>query len=402
MSGPLTGFKVLDLSAVVSGPLAAAMLADQGAQVIKVERLEGDIQRHVGSNRNGFSGMFHVLNRGKRSIALDLGHHEGQGIVKRLAASSDVVIQNFRPGVVDRMGVGYDALSVDNPGLVYLSISGFGQDGPRAGERAYDPIIQFYSGVAAVQGRIDKDHPEQPQQVNQLILDKLTAYNGCQAITAALLARSKTGTGQHIELAMLDVAIAFLWSDAAADQILLGDDEIVTRPPIGAAGSVVRFSDGWGTTMTLSDHEFAGLCRAYGFPEVADDPRFATMAERIKHRTEYAKVMREQVFPAAAQLSIAEAAARLQAEDVPFASARHLEELPEDEQIQHNEMFRELDHPIAGRLRDARPAPRFLGTPAAPGGPAPEVGQHTRAILAEIGYAGAIDELLEAGVVHAS
>ncbi|TDI88857.1 MAG: CoA transferase [Gammaproteobacteria bacterium] len=402
MSGPLTGFKVLDLSAVVSGPLAATLLADQGAEVIKVERLEGDIQRHVGSNRNGFSGLFHVLNRGKRSIALDLGHHEGQGIVKRLAASSDVVIQNFRPGVVDRLGVGYDTLRADNPGLVYLSISGFGQNGPRADERAYDPIIQFYSGIAAVQGRIDKDNPDQPQQVNQLILDKLTAYNGCQAITAGLLARSKTGKGQHIELSMLDVAIAFLWSDAAADQILLGDDDIVARPPIGAAGSVVHYTDGWGATMTLSDHEFAGLCRAYGFPEVADDPRFATMAERIKHRTEYAKVMREQVFPAAAKLSIAEAGARLKAQDVPFASARRLEELPEDEQIQHNEMFRELDHPIAGRLRDARSAPRFLGTPAAPGGPAPEVGQHTREILAEIGYAEAIDELLEAGVVHAS
>ena len=300
------------------------------------------------------------------------------------------------------MGVGYDALSADNPGLVYLSISGFGQDGPRANERAYDPIIQFYSGIAAVQGRIDKDNPDQPQQVNQLILDKLTAYNGCQAITAALLARSKTGTGQHIELAMLDVAIAFLWSDAAADQILLGDDEIVTRPPVGAAGSVVHFSDGWGTTMTLSDHEFAGLCRAYGFPEVAEDPRFATMAERIKHRTEYANVMREEVFPAAAELSVAEASARLKAEDVPFARARRLDELPGDEQIQHNGMFRELEHPIAGRLRDARPAPRFLGTPAAAGGPAPEVGQHTRAILAEIGYEEAIEDLLEAGVIHAS
>ena len=402
MSGPLTGFKVLDLSAVVSGPLAATLLADQAAQVIKVERLEGDIQRQVGSNRNGFSGMFHVLNRGKRSIALDLGHHEGQGIVKRLAASSDVVIQNFRPGVVDRMGIGFEALSADNPGLVYLSISGFGQHGPRANERAYDPIIQFYSGIAAVQGRIDKDHPDQPQQVNQLILDKLTAHNGSQAITAALLARSITGKGQHVELAMLDVAIAFLWSDTAADQILLGDDDIVARPPIGAAGSVVRYSDGWGATMTLSDQEFAGLCRAYGFPEIAEDPRFATMAERIKHRTDYAEVMREQVFPAAGELSIADAGARLKAEDVPFASARRLEDLPEDEQIQHNEMFRELDHPVAGLLRDTRPAPRFLGTPAAPGGPAPEVGQHTREILAEIGYGDAIDELLEAGVVHAA
>ncbi len=144
--GPLAGFSVLDLSAIVSGPLTAALLADQGASVIKVERLVGDIQRHVGSSRNGFSGFFHVINRGKRSIALDLGTDEGRGIVERLAKRADVVMQNFRPGVISRLGLGYETLSALNPKLVYLSISGFGQTGPRAGERAYDPIIQFYSG----------------------------------------------------------------------------------------------------------------------------------------------------------------------------------------------------------------------------------------------------------------
>lgn len=401
MSGPLSGFKVLDLSAVVSGPLTAALLGDQGAEVIKVERLEGDIQRHVGSSRNGLSGFFHVLNRGKRSIALDLGHPHARDIVKRLASASDVVIQNFRPGVVDRLGIGYGALSADNPGLVYLSISGFGRNGPRAGERAYDPIIQFYSGIASVQGRIDRDNPERPQQVNQLILDKLTAYNGSQAVTAALLARSRSGRGQHIELSMLDVAVAFLWADTAADQILLGDEDVDARPPIGAAGQVVQYSDGWGATMTLSDHEFAGLCRAYGFPEISQDPRFTTMAARIKHRAEYAELMRERVFPAAAQLSVAEASARLTAEDVPFARARRLDELHEDEQIKHNEVFRVLEHPIAGPLRDARPAPRFSDTPAAAGGPAPDIGQHSREILAEIGYGERFDDLLTAGVVRA-
>jgi len=154
-----------------------------------------------------------VLNRGKRSIAADLGTPEGVDIVRRLARDADVVIQNFRPGVVDRLGVGYADLSADNPGLVYLSISGFGLTGPRARERAYDPIIQCYSGMADVQGRIHPEHPDQPEQVNMLLLDKLTAATGCQAITAALLARSKSGQGQHIELSMLDTAIAFAWSE---------------------------------------------------------------------------------------------------------------------------------------------------------------------------------------------
>ena len=241
MPGPLAGFSVLDLSAIVSGPLTAALLADQGASVIKVERLVGDIQRHVGSSRNGFSGFFHVINRGKRSIALDLGTTEGRTIVERLAERADVVIQNFRPGVVGRLGLGYEQLSKLNPKLVYLSISGFGQTGPRAGERAYDPIIQFYSGIAATQGRIHLEHPDQPEQVNQLILDKLTAYTGCQAITAALLERSKSGVGQHIELSMLDTAIAFLWPDTAADLILQGDDGVEARPPVGASGNVAEF-----------------------------------------------------------------------------------------------------------------------------------------------------------------
>jgi len=398
--GPLAGFNVLDLSAIVSGPLTAALLADQGAAVIKVERLVGDIQRHVGSSRNGFSGVFHVLNRGKRSIALDLGTPEGRTIVERLAQRADVVVQNFRPGVVSRLGIGYEQMSRTNPRLVYLSISGFGQTGPRAGERAYDPIIQFYSGIAATQGRIHPEHPDQPEQVNQLILDKLTAYTGAQAITAALLERSRSGVGQHIELSMLDTAVAFLWADTASDLILEGAG-VEARPPVGASGNVAEFSDGWGTTMTLSDDEFAGMCRAYGCDHVATDPRFATLAARQRHRPELLEVLRTQIAPAAKRLTLADAAARFSAEDVPFARARRLTELHEDPQIRHNELFRTLAHPVAGTLRDARPAPRFGRTPAAPGAAAPVAGQHTREILHELGLADQYDDWLARRVIAA-
>jgi len=401
MPGPLAGFSVLDLSAIVSGPLTAALLADQGAAVVKVERLGGDIQRHVGSRRNGLSGFFHVINRGKRSIALDLGSAEGRTIVERLAQRADVVIQNFRPGVVGRLGVGYPQLSAINPQLVYLSISGFGQTGPRAGERAYDPIIQFYSGVAATQGRIHLEHPDQPEQVNQLILDKLTAYTGFQAITAALLERSKSGRGQHIELSMLDTAIAFLWPDTAADLILEGPG-VDARPPVGASGNVAEFADGWGTTMTLSDDEFHGLCRALDCAWVADDPRFATLEARQRNRPALLEVLRGDMAKAAKKLTLAEAGERFAAEDVPFARARRLTELHEDPQIVHNDVFGTIEHPVAGTLKQARPAPRFGRTPAAPGGPAPVSGQHTREILAEIGFGDRIDEWLERGVVAAA
>jgi crotonobetainyl-CoA:carnitine CoA-transferase CaiB-like acyl-CoA transferase len=398
--GPLAGFSVLDLSAIVSGPLTAALLADQGASVIKVERVVGDIQRHVGSRRNGFSGFFHVLNRGKRSIALDLGTDEGRGIVEQLALRADVVLQNFRPGVISRLGLGYEKLSALNPKLVYLSISGFGQTGPRSGERAYDPIIQFYSGIAATQGRIHVEHPDKPEQVNQLILDKLTAYTGCQAITAALLERSKSGVGQHIELSMLDTAIAFLWPDTAADLILQGDG-VEARPPVGASGNVAEFKDGWATTMTLSDDEFHGMCRAYGCDDVAKDPRFATLEARQRNRPGLIDVMRNDIAPAAKRLTLAEAAARFAAEDVPFARARRLTELHEDPQIAHNQVFSTIEHPTAGTLRHARPAPRFARTPAAPGGPAPVAGQHTREILGELGLSAHIDDWLARGIVAA-
>jgi crotonobetainyl-CoA:carnitine CoA-transferase CaiB-like acyl-CoA transferase len=399
VAGPLAGFRVLDLSAVVSGPLTGALLADQGADVIKVERTgAGDIQRHVGSRRNGFSGFFHVLNRGKRSLALDLGRAEGVDIVCRLARQADVVIQNFRPGVADRLGIGYAALSADNPGLVYLSISGFGQTGPRAGERAYDPIIQCYAGLAEVQGRMHSEHPDQPEQVNMLLLDKLTAATGCQAITAALLARTRSGRGQHIELSMLDTAIAFSWSDVAADLILQGDD-VDQRPPVGASGMLHRYRDGWGATMTLSQPEFEGMCRALGVEHVAADARFSSLDARMRHRLELKAVLETEVADAAAMLTIEEAGRRLKAEQVPFARVRRLRELPDDPQVQHNGVFRDLDHPVAGRLRDARPAPRFSTTPAEPGAPAPSVGQHSREILTEIGLGDAIEDLYQRGIV---
>jgi crotonobetainyl-CoA:carnitine CoA-transferase CaiB-like acyl-CoA transferase len=407
-TGPLTGFRVVDLSAVVSGPLTAALLCDQGAEVIKVEKTTGDIQRHVGSKRNGFSGFFHVLNRGKRSIAADISTDAGRDIVHRLVSSADVVIQNFRPGVVDRLGIGYSELSKLNPKLVYLSISGFGPDGPNAKDRAYDPIIQAYSGIASVQGRIHAEHSDKPEQVNMLLLDKLTAQAGCQAITAALLERSKSGQGQHIELSMLDTAIAFSWADVAADLILQSDttdpasapSTIEQRPPIGASGSVHEFIDGWGAIMTLSQAEFEGMCAVYQLPHVLKDERFASLDARMNNRDAARELMQGEAADAARKLTVAQAHKLMRDHEVPFARVRTLAELPDDPQVQNNQMFRRLEHPIAGPLIDARPAPRFSRTPAAPGAPAPTIGQHTKEILAEIGLGEESASYFKQGIVR--
>jgi crotonobetainyl-CoA:carnitine CoA-transferase CaiB-like acyl-CoA transferase len=396
MSGPLQGVKVLDLSAVVAGPLAAALLADQGAEVIKVERIgSGDIQRHVGSSRNGFSGFFHMLNRGKKSIALDFSKSEAVDIVCKLAAEADVVIQNFRPGVVDRLGVGYEQLKQHNPGIIYLSISGFGPDGPQAKKRAYDPIIQTYSGIAHVQGL---KRGEGPEQVNQLIMDKLTAHHGCQSISAALYYRTQSGKGQHITLSMLDTAAAFLWPDAGADNILQGKN-IDHRPAIGGSGQLMEYRDGWGAIMILSDSEFEGLCQAFELPELASDERFNSLAARMNHRLEYQQMMAGVVSQAAAQLSLEEAEQRLSDCGVPFARLRQLADLPEDPQAIHNQIFQTIDHPTAGLLRETRPAPRFSESPAEPAGYAPTVGEHTAEILATIGLEAELTDLVNRGIV---
>jgi crotonobetainyl-CoA:carnitine CoA-transferase CaiB-like acyl-CoA transferase len=395
MPGPLTGIRIVDLTAVVAGPLATALLADQGADVIKVERPSGDIQRHVGSSRAGMSGNFHVLNRGKRSIAVDLKQARGREIVERLALAADVLVQNFRPGVTDRLGLGWDALSSRNPRLIYVSMSGFGPDGPHSGRRAYDPIIQARSGLVWAQGRA---RGETPEQINQLLVDKITAYVASQAATAALFARERTGRGQHVTVSMLDSAIAFLWPDGGADSILLGDG-VDHRPPIGSAGYLTAFKDGWATTMALSDVEFEGLCGALDMSDVAHDPRFATLSARQLHRDELRAILDTRAAARALEMPLDEAEARCQAAHVPFGRVNRIDDLADDPQVRASGIFVESEHPIAGAIREARPAPRFGATPAAAGGPAPRIGEHTREILAEIGLGGETATLLAAGIV---
>ena len=396
LNGPLDGVRVLDLSAVVSGPLTARLLADFGADVIKVERLEGDIQRNVGSKRQGFSGSFHMLNRGKRSLAIDLSRPESRQVVQRIAADVDVVIQNFRPGVVQRLGIDYESLSAVNPGLLYLSISGFGQVGPRARDRAYDPIIQAFSGMANVQGL---KRGQGPEQVNQLILDKLTAYTGVQALCAALYHRERSGEGQHIELSMLDTAIAFLWPDAGADDILLGDD-IEHAPAIGAAGMLVPLADGWAALMTLSDHEFQGLCTALGLRSLSQDERFNTLKARQLNRETYLEALGASIASATEGLSVSQFIQTLTEHEVPVSAVHVLGELHGDEQVDAQAMFYERHHPVAGKLREVRSAAQFSKTQPAPPRFAPTIGEHTERILAEFGMVEAIDDLAKSGTIN--
>ncbi len=394
MPGPLNGFRIVDCSAVISGPLTTALLADQGAEVIKVEAPGiGDILRAVGSQRNGMSGLFHSVNRGKRAIGLDLRQETGREVLLELVAGADVFVQNFRPGVADRMGIGFDALSARDPELVYLSISGFGASGPYSQKRVYDNIIQAMSGMASVQ-----EEDGEPRLLRQLACDKLTALTAAQAVTAALLARAGGAGGQHIEISMLDAAIAFLWPDAASDHTLLGDG-IAHQPTIGSNYSMLRAADGWTTGTVLTDAEFVAMCTALDLHDAAVDPRFASVGARMQNVDAVGRLFREEIGERARRLGREELADALSAHDVPWGVMRTLDELHEDPQVVANETLRERDHPLAGRLREARPPARFGATQADMAAPAPSRGQDSDAILDELGWGERIASLRDTGAV---
>ncbi len=378
-SGPLDGIKVVDLSVMISGPLAAMMLADQGADVIKVESPGlGDIMRFLGTNKGGMTGIFANNNRGKRSIVVDLKQQAGKELVVRLIEDADVLVQNFRPGAMDRLGLGYADISALNPGLIYTSISGYGQNGPYSSRRVYDNVIQAASGLASVQG--DPVSGE-PALYRTLICDKTTAYTAAQAITAALFARA-TGRagGQHIELSMLDTAIAFMWPDSAMDAALL-DDDATRSPTIAANYSMTRLADGFAAASPVTDSEFRGLCAALGRPEIADDPRFGDVMSRMANTS----AMVELLVDAAAACSVEDFAARSVEHDVPASTVTALEEIHDDPQVIHNEVFVERQHPQAGRLREPRAAARLSATPQCVGDHAPGFGQHTDEIVTSLG-----------------
>ena len=393
-AGPLHGLRVLDFSIALTGPYAAALLGDQGAEVIKVERPGiGDIARWIGVAVNGMSSLYLVCNRGKRSIALDIQTPEGADIARLLVAQADVVIQNFRPGVMDRLGLGYDSVRAVNPNVVYASLSGFGSAGPYRDRSAYDTVIQAYAGLAANQADPDDGVPV---FLRQTAADKVTALFAAQAITAALFARASGRGGQHVELSMTDAVVSFLWADSAANEVLLDSDH--TQNSSFVAGfKPFRFTDGWGVVTPTSDHDFVGMCKAFGV-DGFDDPRIATIGERIKNRDALTPVM-DMCYAMAANLSMAEANVRLETQRVPFAMILTPDELTRDPHAVAMGLFENADHPVVGRTRMPRHPARFSATPAHLGGNAPQLGEHTDEILAELNIGAEIGRLRSEKVV---
>jgi crotonobetainyl-CoA:carnitine CoA-transferase CaiB-like acyl-CoA transferase len=380
MSGPLAGVRVLDLTSVVSGPLATMFLADQGAEVIKIEPLSGDITRRSRQSISAsgeFSALFVSSNRGKRSLALDLKRPEAAAIMRKLISSADVLVQNFRPGTMERLGFGEPVLRELNPRLIYVSISGVGESGPYAKKRVYDPIIQGLSGFADLQA---DPRTRRPQMIRTIVADKTTAIFAAQAVTAALFARERTGEGQHIRLAMLDTMIAYLWPEAMTQYTVVGR-EATTADPTARPDLIFETADGYITVGTISDSEWQGFCAASGRPGLAEDARFNTPGGRSVNATERILLMAEIIK----ERPTADWLLRLDTNDVPSAPVLRRNEVIANEQVLARELIVELDHPDIGWVRQPVPAARFDRTPAQIQGPAPRIGEHSAAILAELG-----------------
>src|SRR5216683_4612474 len=382
MPGPLHGFRIVDLTSNVSGPLATMILADQGADVIKVEAPDGGDSTRTGANRRGgFSAGFLNNNRNKRSIVFDLKNPAALDALKRLAAGADAFIQNFRPGVADRLGVGEAAIRAVKPKIVYVSISGFGEKGPYAQAPAYDPVIQGFSGLATVQAGSDT---ARPRLLRTILPDKLTAITASQAITSALLARERTGQGQHVRLSMLEAVLAFLWSSDMGSQTFVGE-EPARQEAASVFDLIYETADGHMTVAALTDRQWAGLARVVERPEWLEDERFKSSALRQKNIEARLQVTQDALLtrPAAEWLE------RLTAAGVPCAPVLTRNEVIRHPHVREMGIVVETEHPAAGRLRQARPAARFSGTPSEIRRGAPRLGEHTEEILAELGYSAA-------------
>ena len=378
MAGPLEGFRVIDFTTMVSGPVATMMLADQGADVIKIEPPGGEYMRKTGVQHRGMPSGFLSCNRNKRSLSVDLKRIEGLEVVKKLAANADVLVQNFRPGAIERMGLGEDVVRGLQPNIIYVSISGFGETGPYSGQRVYDPIIQAISGLADIQR--DRESG-QPKMVRTVIPDKTTSVTAAQAITAALLNRERTGEGQHVRLSMLDTMIAFLWPEGMSGLNFVGNEVDPGRAQMGL-DLVFQTLDGYITAAAVADLEWAGLCRALRRDELINDPKYETPADRSRNQTERRQMITDEL----AKWKSDEILDRLKGEDVPCAPILDRWSVLEDEQVRENEVVEIHDHPILGQVRQPRPAARFDRTPAKVATLAPFLGADNSEILSEAGY----------------
>jgi crotonobetainyl-CoA:carnitine CoA-transferase CaiB-like acyl-CoA transferase len=376
----MSGYRIIDLSENMAGPFGTMVLADQGADVIKVESLRGDALRHAGSGSRAMGAYFANLNRSKRSVAVDLQRPEGRKVLDRLLEGADVVVQSFRPAAATRLGIDAATLRHNRPELIYVSIVGFGETGPLAGRPVYDHVIQAMAGMASLQA----DAPNgEPRLVRHGLVDKATGHVLAQSVCAALLARARTGVGEALTITMLDVALHFFWPDAMMAKTAL--DPEVRLPPASETFRLTPTADGHIAIVVLTDEQWNALATSVSID--ATGMRRGDLLRAVKAHL--------------AGMSTANALALLEAHDVacgPVVTQDEVHELP---QVLANEALRLYDHPAIGMLRQPAPVPRFDSVDPAALRPAPLLGEHTLEVLTQVGMDPVeVRALQDAGVVH--
>lgn len=391
-TGPLSHLTVLDLSRIMAAPWATQIFADLGADVIKIERPGvGDDTRSWGppflkdgaGSTTRESGYYLSVNRGKRSVTVDISAPEGQEIVRQLARAADIVIENFKAETLQRYGLDAASLRADNPRLIYCSVTGFGQDGPRKDQAAYDFAIQAMGGLMSVTGERDDKPGGGPQKVGVPIVDLMTGMYAAVAILAAVARRNETGLGDVIDLAMLDVQAAFL-ANQAMNHLVGGriPQRGGNRHPNIQPQDVFPCADGFLVLAVGNDGQFAKLSEVLGHPEWAADERFSINAGRVKHNLELTELLTAR-FRA---FSRDELIARLDAAGVPAAPINTVPDVLADPQIRHREMVRDLPHPLAGTVRHVVSPLRFENAPLRFSRSAPLLGEHTHEVLSRLGF----------------
>ncbi|MBT4214330.1 CoA transferase [Porticoccaceae bacterium] len=392
---PLAGVKILEFSTMVTCSLASMTLAAQGAEVIKIEPpLGGDVMRHLGHQKNGISALFHNCNRGKRSLAIDLKSSAGVDAVTQLAMKADLVMHNYRPGVMDRMGLGSTSLRGINNRLTYIAVTGFGNKGPMSGDPAYDHVIQAMSGITDLQG----DEESNFSFVRTLLCDKITAYTVCQAATAALLARATTGEGQHIDVSMLHACLAFVWPDGMMHHTL-HDDDVIAMSPVSDYYQTLDLKDGSIAVAALQDKHWEALLPLIGYPELVDNPMFKTMGARLSNMSEVLKVLKSP----RQDVGVAKALEILRAADVPCGPCEHRSDIAHNPQVNAIGALETYVAKHLGSLTAPTPPVQFAGALTTQALPSPTLGEQSRDILREIGWSeNRIDDLVSQKIVHIS
>ena len=389
-TGPLSRVRVLDLSRVFSGPWAGQMLADFGAEVIKVERPgRGDDVRQQGFRAKDAAGVetsettsFLAMNRGKRSITVDMSQAEGQALIRRLAAESDILIENFKAGDLARYGLDYASLQATHPKLVYCSISGFGQTGPYSHQPGYDPIFQAMSGLMSVTGHADGEPGGGPMRTGFAVGDITAGFYAVSAVLAALRHRDMvSGQGQHIDLALFDAQVAAL-SHLAMIYLVTGQQpaRLGTASPITCPYQAFECADASIMIAVGNDSQFVKLCECLGRPELATDPRFKTNPDRSKNRMTLVPLLAEVLKTR----RVAQWYADFDAAGVPSGPINNFAQVFADPQIVHREMLLRMQHPTVGEIAQVANPVRFSASPVHYQRPPPLLGEHTNEVLREV------------------